>query len=241
MATHYETGHAVNVENFQRLTQYVESFGCRYAPPTDRLQTNHLHELLTAAVAALKGVDTTNPDYIAAVSDRNEAFAPLGKLATRIHYFVETLHVDEPTLNAIRELVRKLHGRRAVAKKDVPQEVHKYISVAQMSYAQRAENFEKLIGMVKHEPLYQPSAADLTIDRLNERLAHLHTTNSAVVRAHIPLLEARSHRTAILYAPLTGLVDVALDVKKYLRGALGATSDEYSEIKGIRFKRFIYR
>jgi hypothetical protein len=43
-------------------------------------------------------------------------------------------------------------------------------------------------------------------------------------------------RNSILYASVSGLVDVALDVKKYVKSVYGASSPQYKQVSKIEFK-----
>jgi hypothetical protein len=48
---------------------------------------------------------------------------------------------------------------------------------------------------------------------------------------------ARMARNTLLYTKNTGLVDVALGVKLYVKSAFGATSPEYKSISDIQFTK----
>ena len=240
-----ETGHARNVENFRKLDDHLKSFGEKYAPSDVRLQLANIATVLQAADAALLSLNGANPPFLQAVSRRETAFTGMPQLASRALAIAETLHLDATTLKALKELVRKLYGRRAAPKKIVPEnpdtevteKEHKYISVSQLSFDQRMEHFAQFIDVLKAESTYQPAEQDLSIDGLSARLAEMRASNEAVTQAGIYLATARNNRNAMLYATYTGLVDVALDVKKYVKAAFGATSDEYAAVKKLEFRR----
>ena len=40
-----------------------------------------------------------------------------------------------------------------------------------------------------------------------------------------------------MYAPKTGMVDLILEVKKYAKGAFGATSAKYKQISGLKLRK----
>jgi hypothetical protein len=245
MAKTSETGHAKNVENFRRLYDHLMNFGGKYAPTDPRLHLANVGTVLQAADAALTSLSGANPPFLQAVSRREVAFTGVPQLASRALAIAETLHLDPATINALKELVRKLYGRRATPKKIVPEnpgaevteKEHKYISVSQLSFDQRTEHFSQFVDILKAEPTYQPAEPDLNTAGLSARLAEMRASNEAVTQAGIYLASARNNRNAMLYAPLTGLVDVALDIKKYVRAAMGATSGEYAEIKDLKFTR----
>ncbi|MDR0729277.1 MAG: hypothetical protein LBF19_04035 [Prevotellaceae bacterium] len=249
-----ETGHAVNVDHFKKLTDVVTTFGTAYAPVSDHLKITSLNNLYTAAAQALEHVDELNPPWLNAVDARILAFEPLDKQITRVLFVAETIPLNATALKALKELVRKIHGTRAKPKvlftpaedpnnttdPDTPANTeppHRYISVSQRSFTQRVEHFNQAVELLKAEPEYLPSEADLTLSALEQLLADMRATNEAAVEAAIPLDAARRARNIVLYAPRTGLVDTALAVKKYVKGAFGFDSPEYAQVKTIEFRR----
>ena len=183
------------------------------------------------------------PAYKSAVAAREVVFIPLSKLTTRIMNSIKatdtTVQVDE---NA-RTLVRKIQGVRATAKKtedekkalaEKGKEVVE-ISTSQMSYDSRLDNFFKLIQLLSSVPEYNPNETELKIEHLNTILDDLKAKNAAVVESYIPLSNARISRNNLLYKENTGLYDVALDVKNYIKSVFGATSPQYKQVSKIKF------
>ena len=106
-----------------------------------------------------------------------------------------------------------------------------------MSYDNRIFNFKKLIQLLAAQPAYAPNEADLTTVSLTALYTSLNTLNTTVVNTFTPISNARIARDTILYTQTTGLVDIAADVKKYVKSVFGATSPQYKQISGIKFKR----
>ena len=84
---------------------------------------------------------------------------------------------------------------------------------------------------------YKPKETDLTVEMLNNRLTVLTRLNSALKTADAQADAARTQRDTILYASKTGLVDIAMDSKLYVKSAYGASSPQYKSISGIIFSR----
>jgi hypothetical protein len=63
------------------------------------------------------------------------------------------------------------------------------------------------------------------------------TKNYAVIAATTPLSNARIGRDAVLYKAETGLVDIAMDAKAYIKAIFGATSAEYRQVSKLTFKK----
>jgi hypothetical protein len=140
-------------------------------------------------------------------------------------------------------LVRKLQGRRSTPKMtdeekktaEAEGKAVNEISSSQMSYDSRLDNFDKLIKLLTSEPEYSPNEADLKIDSLTTLYNDLNTKNTAVINATVPLNTARIARDQVLYTPLTGIVDISVDVKTYVKSVFGATSPQYKAISGLKF------
>ena len=243
MASTSETGHAKNVANFDELISFVTGYRESYNPSKATIKLDALKALSDHAKTSINAVSSMEPAYKSAVAAREVVFIPLSKLTTRIMNSIKatdtTVQVDE---NA-RTLVRKIQGVRATAKKtedekkalaEKGKEVVE-ISTSQMSYDNRLDNFFKLIQLLSSVPEYSPNEKELKIEHLNTILDDLKAKNAAVVESYIPLSNARIRRNDLLYKENSGLYDVALDVKNYIKSVFGATSPQYKQVSKIKF------
>lgn len=98
------------------------------------------------------------------------------------------------------------------------------------------EHFNGLIELVSSHPEYNPNETDLRVAALQTLLTQLKTANTNVINTNTDWSNSRLNRDAILYAGTIGLVDTALDVKGYIKSIFGATSPQFSQVKGIEFK-----
>jgi len=246
MASTSETGHAKNVANFEKLIAETSAFGENFNPSKATLKLTALNTQLATAKAAIAAVNSAEPAYKNAVSARDAAFAPLGKLITRINNALKasdtTVQEDESALT----LVRKLQGRRATAKKTEDEkkalaaegkEVVE-ISSSQMSFDSRLDNFDRLIKLLSSIPAYAPNEADLKVEALTALYNDLKAKNMAVINAETPLSTARIARNEVLYKQNTGIVDITVDVKNYVKSVFGATSPQYKLISNIKFTSY---
>lgn len=239
-----ETGHAKNVANFENLITNLNSFGEVYKPSKDSITLPALTALLTAAKAAINQVNANEPALKNAVSAREMAFQPLIKLISRVNFALKASASASRVDESVQTLIRKLQGRRARPKmteeeKKAAAEEGKEIteiSASQMSYDSRLDNFDKLIKLLASIPEYAPNEDDLSIAGLTALYNDLNAKNTAVLNARVTLKTARTSRDKILYTPLTGLVDLALDVKMYVKSLFGTTSPEARQISKLEFK-----
>ena len=246
MASTSETGHAKNVANFEKLVAETSAFGTAFNPSKAALKLAELNTQLVTARAAVAAVNSAEPAYKNAVSARDAAFAPLGKLITRINNALKasdtTTQEDESALT----LVRKLQGRRATAKKTEDEKKAAAaegkeiveISSSQMSFDSRLENFDRLIKLLSSIPAYTPNEADLKVEALTALYNDLKAKNMAVINAETPLSTARIARNEVLYKQNTGIVDISVDVKNYVKSVFGATSPQYKLISNLKFTSY---
>ena len=78
---------------------------------------------------------------------------------------------------------------------------------------------------------------ELQIASLNTFAFTLRLANDAVMNTSIPLSNARIARNDMLYGANTGMVDIALEVKKYIKSVFGGSSQQYHQVGELTFTR----
>ena len=245
MSSTSETGHAKNVANFEYLISFCTGYGTAYNPVKESIKLTVLNTLLAGAKTSLINVNTGLAPYNNALNEREIAFASLSKLVTRIINALDASNVSKQAVSDAKTIARKIQGRRSSQvlptipdDPNTPEdESQKSISASQMSYDLRIQNFEQLIQLLSSITGYAPNENDLKVTTLTTLLADLKTKNSTAISALAPLSNARLSRNTVLYAAETGLVDIAAEVKKYVKSVYGATSPQYKQISGLKFTR----
>ena len=246
MASTTEQGHNRNAANFDKLIINCTSYGITYNPNKAALKIVAMQAQATAAKNSLTTVNALTPAYKNAVSARVAAFKPFDKLITRVNNALKASDTTQEVDDSAKTIVRKLQGRRATAKKteeekkvaaDAGKEIVE-ISTSQMSYDSRLDNFDKLIKLLSSVSQYAPNEADLKITALTALYTDLKAKNLAVINAEIPLNNARIARNDVMYKDNVGLVDVATDVKTYIKSVYGATSPQYKTVSSLKFTKY---
>ena len=245
MSSNSETGHANNVANFEDLTSFCSGYGPAYNPSNAAIKIPALNTVFTNGKNSLSAINAVLPPWKTTVNSREIVFAPLNKLTTRIINSLDACSVTRQTVADAKTYVRKIQGKRASKKlpdvTDNPatpeNESHKSISASQMSFDSRIEYFDKLIQLLAAQAAYTPNEADLKVAALSALLADMRAKNTAVIAAYTPLSNARIARNNILYTTGTGLVDIACEVKKYVKSIYGATSPQYRQVSGLKFTK----
>lgn len=243
-----ETGHARNIQLFQELISAVNGFGGAYQPTNPLIGLGALQAKLDAANSALDDLSTKRSAESMADTARENLFAPLGRLSTRsINYYSSTGAPENRVADA-KGFKRRLEGRRARAVVEVapatpatavtepgaePAVTH---SVSQQSYMQKVEHLDGLIDLFEGDPAYAPNEAELKTPELVNYSALLKAANTASINAATDVVNARDTRDAVLYDLDTGLVTVAVLVKKYVKALFGAASPQYRQISRLAFR-----
>lgn len=249
MTAFIETGHAKNVANFEDLISFCLGYGVAYNPVNVNIKVPALQAKQIAALAAILTVKTTKTAFDNSTNAREIIFASLKKLSTRIVNALEATTATKQTIDDAKTVNRKMQGKRgASSNKVVPPvtttppdptalSVATTISVSQQSFDSLIDNFTKLIQVVSAEPAYLPNEVDLKVATLNTLLTNLKAANTSVIGTTTTYSNGRISRDTVLYAADTGLVDLALEVKKYVKSLFGATSPQYKQVSGLQFKK----
>jgi len=239
-----ETGHAKNVANLEDLISFCTGYGATYNPSKDALTIAKLTDLQTNAKASLQQAKTTKTGFDNATNARQLAFKDLKPLATKV---VNALSVSGATDLAVADaktINRKIQGAKAngdtkkpttPAAPNAPAPTDKTISTSQQSYDSLIDHFTKLIEAVSQDANYKPNEKELQTATLQTKLDGLKISNTGLVNTYTSWSNARINRNTILYNPLTGLVQTALEVKKYVKSVFGASSPQFKQVSKLEF------
>ena len=243
MTSTSETGHAKNVVNFDQFISSVVGFGAIYNPSRSAIQIPSLQALSASARAALNRVNAAQADYSNAVAAREVKFQPLSKLATRILNAIRATDTTSSVDDNVKTLVRKIQGVKATPKLTEEEKKAlaaegketKEISSSQLSFDSQLENFNKLIQLLASIPQYVPNEEELKVTTLTAQYNEMKTLNDTVVSTATALSNARIARNEVLYKENTGLVDISVDTKNYIKSVFGATSPQYKQVSKLTF------
>ena len=195
----------------------------------------------TQAKASLQQAKTTKTSFDNATNARQLAFKDLKPFATKV---VNALAVSGATALAVddaKTINRKIQGAKAnggtktPADPNAPTPTDKTISTSQQSYDSLIDHFTKLIEAVSQDANYKPNETELKVATLQTKLDSLKSSNTDLISGFTNWSNARINRNTTLYSPLTGLVQTALDVKKYVKSVFGATSPQFKQVSGLEF------
>lgn len=243
MAALQNGGNATNIANFEVLISYCTNLGATYNPSKDALKLLQLQTLMNEAKSVMAEIMALTTADDIAVENRKRLFSQIRPLSTHVFNTLLISGVDDAVIEGAKSFRRKIQGRRATEKPepvmvDGVATVPKTNSSSQQSFNYLIEHFGALVSVVANHAEYKPNEEDLKVPNLLQYINQLKQANTAVINAHVSLDLARAKRQQVLYGDKTGLVDIAMDVKTYIKIAFGVNSAEYNKVRGISFKRF---
>lgn len=234
-----ETGHAKNVANFEELIVNCQSFGTDYNPSNDLIKIPQLQSLHIDAQKAIDKVHEYRSAFILTTNQRQNEFADLKPLATKIINALSASGADPLAVTDAKTINRKLQGGVSTPRTNdnqEGQETQRAVSTSQQSYDKLIDHFSGLVELVSQVPQYTPNETALQITSLRTKLEQLKAVNTQHINAYTDLSKMLMERNRILYNPLTGLVAVAKLVKQYVKSLFGARSPQYLLVADIEFK-----
>lgn len=235
-----ETGHTRNVSNFLSLIGFVGGWGADYKPVKAAISAANITSLHPLCEAAVKAADDQKKIFDDLIDKRDVAFNPMKPLATRVVNAFSVIDLPQETVDGAITINHKIQGKRSTPKKNAnPADPNapNSISASQLSFDNDVKHFHDLLSWVSLQPIYNPNEADLKIAALTTFYGKLDSTNKAVINGKIPYDNKLDARDALLYAPKTGMVDIAYEVKKYAKSAFGATSARFKQVSSIKFTK----
>ena len=112
MASTSETGHAINVANFEELISYCIGYGGSYNPVKLALQIIAMQGLRTTALGNLQTVNAAIVGIVNAINARQLLFDPIKPLATRIVNALDATNASDELVKDAKTLNRKIQGKR---------------------------------------------------------------------------------------------------------------------------------
>lgn len=241
MASTSETGHAVNIANFKVLIERCKEFGGVYNPPRSDLSVASMMAKLEYAEQLHKEYNVALEETKIPINDREILFLNMNRLVVRSYnLYLSTVAMEESKKDA-KGYLMKITGRNVKVPKleDGVTPVANYVSNSQRGFAQRTENFERLVNLYKADLNYSPNEAILQVGSLETLLENLRTANDAVNAVVAKATVRRMARDHALYDAGVGIIDLAFACKLYVKGLFGGLSPEAASVVGVRFRRIL--
>jgi hypothetical protein len=217
MASSSETGHAVNISNFKLLIDRGTGLNASYNPSNPALTIVNMTAQWTTTKTAQNDLTTALANIKQPINAREALFQPLTKLVTRIIGSLNSTTASKNVKKDVKGIADTLRGFRP-KKPKITEGVtgtatEQSISNSQQGYVQKADHFKQLIELLKTIPEYAPNETELQTVTLDGLYDDLDGANNNIGTILTTAINARITRDNNLYAPGTGIIDVAAACK----------------------------
>ena len=245
MKTNNAAGNSQNLTNVNLLINQILTFGETYNPSVQALTMVEMRKKYQQGMDANNAVSVAEVSLKNAKASRKTEFDGYNSLVTKSRNALKISGASAQTLEQAKVLVRNLRGKRASDKlttEEIAAEKEKgnivtQVTVHNTSFDIKTENFGKYVLFLASIPNYTPNESELTLEALNAKLEVYKAKNNEVVIAEAALTNARQIRYQVLHTDNTGLVDIALAAKLYVKSVFGANSAQYKQVSRISFTK----
>ena len=232
-----ETGHTINVANFDTLITYCTALEDKYKPTNEWIKISNLQVKYDKSYVLMDGLTARKQAFDSATNDRQTIFEPLETTATSVFNSFIAAGGSAKDIDDLRAINVKIQGPNYYkSKKQVEKSDAKSVSTSQQSFVNKAGFFKKMIQFVESKSIYNPNEEDIKVDNLWALHKKMEIANKAVDKQTKLYNEAKNARDKELYDEETGLVTLAKLVKNYIKSVFKANSPEFKEINSIAFK-----
>lgn len=250
-----ETGHNVNVANLNKLNEVIITFGSNYNPAKAAIKLSALQALYDDGKAQISKVQNSKNNYSTKVDEREIAFKEVKTFSTRIIAGLSGTNVSKEIIKDAKSINAKIQAKKIdnpntktenetpTTENETPQEedinndpTSKKHSISRQSHVSLHENFSDLVDLLKNSSGYDPNEPEFQPAQLETYKNALQKANENIDTAVVLVADKRIIRNEFLYNLDTGLVNTALDAKKYIQGLFGASSPQFKLADKIHFK-----
>lgn len=228
-----ESGYAKNAANTKDLIIRLKTLD-NYQPPKAIYEIKALEELSKRADDANRAVSLVLPTYRKAVDEQELVFKPFNNLVSRSFNYLKAAIANPAELQTAKTLADQLRGIIR-NRKDADSTVSR--AQKSVSYDNKVENFKQYIDVLLNSNVYTPTEEDITIKSFQSLLQSMEDSINAVAIAKTPVDDARKKRAIVFYAEQTGLIDIVLGVKSYIKASLKLDHPQRKHIIGLTFKK----
>ena len=236
MASSSETGHNKNVANFSTAYQVLQEMGALYNPSNAKIQLVNLDPIRTSLQVTITDLNNKKPIYKNAVSAREFAISPLGKLMTKSSNYSKSIDISSTDKENIANLAKKIRGDQKPKSINPETTETEWVSTSQMSYDSRIANLETYTTQLASHTEYAPNETEIQIASFQTLHSTLVTLSTAVNSAGNALITARKNRNDILYSNDTNVIQLIKDIKACLKSLGEAGKPYYNAIVKLQFK-----
>jgi hypothetical protein len=239
------------VAAWARLLGHCHTLGDSFKPSHDSVNRTAMEHILTESQKAIEAVHKAESVLATAIVSRDEAFARLPLVGTRIVSALKAMDTPASHVSNINRVRQRLRGSTPSEKEVTaqttspggqagqnsigsgPSSAHEPRKRTYGDIISRINTFQVMVQRIGDLPFYAPNEDDLTLENLKRYLAELVQKHETVMVVKQDVKVAYDQLDALLFGD--GMHKKSKMVKDYVRSAFGHNSQEFKEIRKIKF------
>lgn len=220
-------------EDVEKIITEAERLGAEYNPPNEIAKLDNLQAKRDATLAA-RTVNQAND--AAEENERNQRenlFKLLNKDITSLVGYAKSYGVEANQLAALQAISRDVKGIRA--NPIAPNDGVQHISVANLSYVSRADNYAQFIE--QYDTLQIPTTEDqFKVATHRTKLDALRQSTNDVINAESASNTSGEQLDKLAYTDADSLINACISAKTYIKSKYSTKGQPYLNIAKTRFE-----
>jgi cytochrome c556 len=220
-------------EDVDRMIAESERLGAGYDPPNKIATVTNLKAKREAALTGRAAHQTNKAAEETTRNDRENLYKQLSGDVTSLVVYVRSAGKLPNEIAALQTIARKVKGGRA--KPIEPNDNGHHISVSNLSYVTRADNYAQFIeqydalGIATNEDPYKAATH-------RARLAALQQANQNVIAAESNSATSGEALDKLVYTDADSLLNACVSAKNYIKSKYKVSGEPYKNIAKTRFE-----
>ncbi len=233
-----EISHKKNIENFFGIIAACGEFGSKYNPANEDLTIAKMTARYDEAVILDKNYSVGAMELKVLINAQQTLFKELKSLCRRAYNSLKCSKENSGNKLSAKRKMEEITGDKVRRKKDEDGNVLEHTkSNSQLGMDDVLGKFYEFIVWLKNMTFYNPQEEILKVTGLLEFGEKVDEAKKSVVLKRSVVKDLMLKRDKGLYGDDTGLVDVSLACKSYVKSLYGARSEEAMTVTKILVKR----
>jgi hypothetical protein len=213
----------------------IDTFDPAYAPQDAAFSSASLQDAIDAVTDANTAHDDAKQPWETAVDERQALMKSLGPLVTQSLAYVKSVTAWKARYESVKKAADKVRGVRKPALPALPENTtEKKREQGQRGYVEIAEFFRQYIARITSLTGYAPTSANISLASLGALRTQFDALNESIPDLSQTFSDAIGDRQ-LAYDDVSGLHFVFKGVKDAVKAQYGQASNQYNQVKGIRW------
>ncbi|MDG3583720.1 YqaI family protein [Galbibacter pacificus] len=225
-----------NLANFHLLIIFCEAYGKEYAPTDQRLHIECLHRTYNTVKELMANINNYNAMLNVAIFEKQQAFNGLEDVCNKI---IDYLIIYTENNEAVK-YVKSYYDDIVQIRNE--QKVNAYIKDSysnQEPYINLIAHFGNMINELAESNEYSPYHTDIKLEALKKKFRIMVKRSLRHKEIMDEYSDSLVERDNYFYNKTEGIIELANNIKEYVKTSFGENSHEFKQINGLEFRHTV--